>query len=95
MDSVGKSAGQDGVIAHGMLVMGFIGEAITNWIPNRNLKRFGVRFIAVSKPGDIITVAGKVTEKKVRDGKEVIICEVAAKDQNQQVKASGFFEALL
>jgi acyl dehydratase len=93
MDSVGKSAGQGGVIAHGMLIMGFIGQAVTDWIPNRSLKKFGVRFVNVTRPGDIISVTGRVTGKKVLDGKGLITCEVTAKDQNSQIKATGSFEA--
>jgi acyl dehydratase len=93
MDSVGKSAGQGGVIAHGMLIMGFIGQAVTDWIPNRSLKKFRVRFVNVTRPGDIISVTGRVAGKRVLDGKGLITCEVAAKDQNGQVKATGSFEA--
>ncbi|MCL6611213.1 MAG: dehydratase [Peptococcaceae bacterium] len=93
VDAVGKAAGQGGVIAHGMLVMGFMGQAVTGWVPNRNLKRFGVRFVNVTRPGDVITVTGKVTGKKVVDGRGVISGEVTAADQNGQVKAVGVFEA--
>lgn len=95
MDSVGKAAGQGGVIAHGMLIMGFMGQAITDWIPNRNLKRFGVRFVNVTRPGDTITVSGKITGKKVLAGQKIVTCEVSAADQNGQVKAAGTFEAWL
>jgi acyl dehydratase len=95
MDSVGKSAGQGGVIAHGMLIMGFIGQAVTGWVPNRKLKRLGVRFVNVTKPGDTITVTGRVTDKKIEGGRGLLTCEVAASDQNGQVKAAGSFEAWL
>ena len=93
MDSVGKAAGQGGVIAHGMLIMGFMGQAVTDWIPNRNLKRFGVRFVNVTRPGDVITVKGKIADKKLVEGRGMITGEVSAADQNGQVKAVGRFEA--
>lgn len=93
VDAVGKRAGQGGVIAHGMLIMGFVGQAITDWLPNRLLKRFKVRFVSPTKPGDAITVSGKVTDKKAEE--KLIVCEVTASDQRGQVKLTGFFEAVL
>lgn len=92
VDAVGKKAGQGGVIAHGMLIMGFVGQAITDWLPNRFLKKFKVRFVKPTKPGDTITVTGKVTDKKDNN---LIACEVQACDQNGQVKVTGLFEAVL
>lgn len=93
MDSFGKAAGQGGVIAHGMLIMGFIGQAITDWIPNRSLKRFNVRFASVTRPGEAITVTGKVADKKMEEGRKIIFCTVSAADEKGQVKATGTFEA--
>lgn len=93
VDSIGKKAGQGGVIAQGMLIMGFAGQALTNWLPNRNLTRFKVRFVSVTRPGDIITVTGRVVDKREED--KAIVGEVAARDQNGQVKLSGSFEAVL
>lgn len=93
MDAVGKAAGQGGVIAHGMLIMGFVGQAVTDWIPNRCLKSLKVRFVSVTRPGDVITVTGKVTGKRVVDGRGLIAGEVAAADQAGQVKVRGTFEA--
>ncbi|MCL6611218.1 MAG: dehydratase [Peptococcaceae bacterium] len=93
VDAVGKAAGQGGVIAHGMLIMGFMGQAVTDWIPNRCLKSFKVRFMKVTRPGDAITVSGRITGKKIVDGRGLISGEVAAADQHGQVKAAGTFEA--
>lgn len=95
MDAVGRAAGHGGVIAHGMLVMGMMGQAVTNWIPNRSLKRFRVRFVSVTRLGDAITVAGRVTGRKEVDGRGTIEGEVTAKDQNGQVKAAGTFQAYI
>lgn len=39
-----EAAGLGGVIAHGMLVMGLVGRAITAWIGMAPLRQFGVRF---------------------------------------------------
>jgi len=91
VDAVGKKAGQGGVIAHGMLIMGFVGQAITDWLPNRFLKRLKVRFVNPTRPGDIINISGKVIDKKIED--KLVVCEVKAWDQSGQIKLIGLFEA--
>jgi acyl dehydratase len=91
--SIGEAAGFGGVIAHGMLIMGFMGEAITNWIPNHFLRKFKARFIGITRLKDTITITGRVIEKK--DSENKIICSVAAKDQNGELKIKGTFEAQL
>jgi len=95
-DDFAKAVGmKDGVIAHGMLIMGIVGQAITGWIPRKDLKKFGVRFAGMTKPGNTITVTGSVTNKRVEDGNNIIVCDVAAKDENGDVKITGKFEAAL
>lgn len=95
-DDFAKAVGmKDGVIAHGMLIMGIVGQAITGWIPRKDLKKFGVRFAGMTKPGNTITVTGSVTDKRVEDGNNIIVCDVAAKDENGDVKITGKFEAAL
>ena len=93
VDAVGKQAGFGGVIAHGMLVMGFIAQAVAAWIPSRCLKKFRARFSAITRPGEIITITGKVVEKKAEDN--LIVCELQAKDQKGEVKINGRVEAVL
>ncbi len=94
-DDFAKAVGLDGVIAHGMLIMGFVGQAITQWIPRKYLKRFGVRFAGMTKPGNTITVKGNVVEKRVDGNENIIKCEVLAQDENGDVKVTGHFEAAL
>jgi len=95
-DDFAKAVGmKDGVIAHGMLIMGFVGQAVAAWIPKKNLKKFGVRFAGMTKPGNTITVTGTVTDKRVEDGDNIIAGTVAAKDENGDVKVTGKFEASL
>lgn len=95
-DDFAKAVGmKDGVIAHGMLIMGIVGQAITAWIPRKDLKKFGVRFAGMTKPGNTITVTGTVTDKRVEEGNNIIVCDVAAKDENGDVKVTGKFEAAL
>lgn len=94
-DEVGKSMGSEGVIAHGLLIMGFTGQAITNWIPKRYLTKFKVRFMGMTRPDDVITLTGKVTDKWTENGRNMIRCEVFARGQKDDVKVAGMFEAAL
>ena len=93
-DAVAQKAGLKGVIAQGLLIMGFVGQAITGWVPRRHLKRFQVRFKGMTFPGDTISVSATVAEK-VSEGQNLrILCHVEAKDQNGEIKLSGQFEVL-
>ncbi|MBN2569315.1 MAG: MaoC family dehydratase N-terminal domain-containing protein [Deltaproteobacteria bacterium] len=92
---IGKAAGIGGQIAHGMLIMGFVGQAITDWVPKKYLKKFSVRFAGMTRPGDIVTVTGSVREKKEDGDMKVVLCDVVAKNQKDEVLISGFFEAML
>lgn len=91
-DETARKAGFDGVVAHGMLIMGFLTQAATTWMPKRFLKKINVRFKAVTRAGDTITVTMKVTEKQVQENIGRIVCSVEAVDQNKQVKANGTVE---
>lgn len=59
-------AGLPGTIAHGMMSMGFLGSYVVDWAgPAATLVRFGVRFAAMTFPGDQLTLEGKVS--RLRD----------------------------
>lgn len=72
-----EKAGLGGVIAHGMLSMGFAGEHVTTWIgESGDLKRLKVRFTAMTRPGDVVTLKGTVTDKKQVGGENLVDCDI-------------------
>jgi acyl dehydratase len=72
-----EKAGLGGVIAHGMLSMGFAGEHVTKWIGEEgDLKRLKVRFTSMTRPGDVVTLKGKVTDKKLGVGENLVECDI-------------------
>lgn len=89
---IAEKAGLGGVIAHGMLIMGFAGEAICNWFPRRNLRRFKVRFAAMTRPGEEITITGKIVEPLQIGEKTGFRCELVAYSQTGETKLKGEFE---
>jgi len=92
-EEAARAAGFDGVVAQGMLMMGIVAQAITDCIPKRALRKFGVRFKAPARPGDVIRVTGMVTAKRVEGKNGIIVCSLEAADQKNDVKVSGSFEA--
>lgn len=83
-----ESAGLGGVIAHGMMIMGFVGQAIGQWFPVKDLAKFSVRFKAMTRPGEKITVQGRVVDEKENRW----ICEAEAVNDEGEVKVKAFFE---
>jgi acyl dehydratase len=89
-----EAAGYPSVFAHGMLSMGLTGKALTNYVGDNRLTKFGVRFTNQVWPGDTldttITVAGLRQEGSQhiadltlstvnQDGKEVVSGSASAR----------------
>ncbi len=93
---VGAGMGLGGPIAHGMLIMGFLGHFLSDYLGGpADLKRFGVRFQNMTRHGEVITCTGTITKKYEQDGQHFIEGNIAAADQTGDVKASGSFTALV
>jgi hydroxyacyl-ACP dehydratase HTD2-like protein with hotdog domain len=101
-----KMIGMKNIIAHGMLIMGIAGEAITSWIENKNLRKFSVRFLSMTEPVDLddmentkdratIIVSGEIVKKFEENGEKRIQCDIIAQDALGSKKLSGFFIAAL
>jgi len=84
-----RSAGQPDVFAHGMLSMAYLGRLLTNWVPQRALRQYGVRFVAITQVGDRISCRGTVVEKFEVGGERRVRLEVSTVDAAGQVKLSG------
>ena len=76
-----KSAGYPSVFAHGMLSMGFVGQLLTDWAGLGNLREFGVRFRAITWPGDVITCKGVIKDKRQEGGSNLVDLEVWAENE--------------
>lgn len=83
-----ESAGLGGVIAHGMMIMGFVGQAIGQWFDVKDLAKFSVRFKAMTRPGEKISVHGRVVD----EADNRWICEAEALNDEGEVKVKAFFE---
>ena len=92
---VGETLGFGGIIAHGMLIMGFVGQMLSDYIGPGALKTFGVRFKGMTHLDDMITCTGTITEKYEADGEGRIAGTVQAVDQTGNIKVIGTFTATL
>ena len=80
-----------GTIAHGMLVLAYVSQMMSvafgrSWLVGGKLN---VRFKAPARPGDTITVSGKI-RKLAKDGKQSIVnCDVLCSNQKGEAVITG------
>ncbi|MDF0545118.1 MaoC/PaaZ C-terminal domain-containing protein [Sphingobium sp. H39-3-25] len=43
-----RAKGRDDVIAHGMLIMAYMGRVLTDFVPQERIRAFSTRFVAVT-----------------------------------------------
>lgn len=84
-----RSAGLPGIIAHGMLQMGLLAEAVSDWAggPDR-IRGLRCRFAAIAVPGDTLRFGGKVVGVS-ESGVEVELWAVNQKGERILTKASA------
>ena len=75
-----------GTIAHGMLIMAYISEFMTYsfgeyWLTGST---FDCRFKNPARPGDKLTINGKVTTITKEEGDIAIQCDVMCRNQNNE-----------
>ncbi|WP_050616195.1 MaoC/PaaZ C-terminal domain-containing protein [Bacillus testis] len=72
-DAFAQSIGMSGVIAHGMLIMGFLGEYVMKLAgTDAEVHTFNMRFGAMTRPGDSIFCDGTVEELFEEDGRRYV-----------------------
>ena len=84
-----RAAGVGDVFAHGMLVMAWLGRALTGFVPQSALRSWGVRFASITQVGAQIRCTGTVTEKFEQDGEQRLRFDIAATDEHGDVKLKG------
>jgi len=84
-----KKSGLSDVIAHGMLVMSFLAQALTNIFPQDSIKKFDAKFIAITNINDILTCKGKVIDIKSEGSLKKLFLELLVFDDSGEKKLSG------
>lgn len=88
-----RRAGLPDVFAQGMLGMAWVGRLLTGWVPQRQLRRFEVRFRGITHLGNAMRCSGRIVEKLDLDGERCVRVELQSVNQYGQTKIVG--EALV
>jgi acyl dehydratase len=84
-----KAAGMGGVFAHGMLSMGFVAQAVTDWAGAGTVRKIGVRFTALVRLKDTVTCKGRVLGKSSKDDVHTVDLEIWAETQRGDRVVTG------
>lgn len=84
-----REAGLGDVIAHGMLIMAWMGRCLTDWVAQESIRSFETRFVAMTRVGDAITCTAKVTGKSIVNGEHLVTLSLQASDQQGEAKTQG------
>jgi acyl dehydratase len=84
-----KVAGYPSIFAHGMLSMGATGVALTNYVGDGRLTKYGVRFVNQVWPGDTLTATIAVEEIREEDGQQLVDLTVSTSNQDGREVVRG------
>ena len=78
------------VIAHGMLIMGYLGRVLTNNINQNKILEYGVQFSSITNIGDVLGCSGIVKEISGNKSNKILKLELNVKDQDNDTKLKGY-----
>jgi acyl dehydratase len=84
-----KKAGFPDVFSHGMLVMAYLGQALTDAVPPPRIRSFSTRFVAITQLGAKLTCEGTVAELLEHNGEKRARLALTTKDQTGEIKLAG------
>jgi acyl dehydratase len=94
-DETARTVGLEGVIAHGMLSMAFLGEYLCWLAGPESVRRLSVRFVEMVRPGDTLTCRGRVKERTTGNGGKLLHLEVWTENQRAERVTVGEAEVQL
>ena len=80
-----------GTIAHGMLILSYVSQTMTgafgrNWL---NSGKMGIRFKTPARPGDIVTITGKIDSVVKDHGATMVTCQLKCSNQKDETVITG------
>ena len=78
------------VIAHGMLIMGYLGRVLTNNMNQNQVLEYGVQFSSITNIGDVLCCSGFVKEISGNKSNKILKLELNVKDQDNDTKLKGY-----
>lgn len=87
--AVARAFGFPDAIAHGLLVMAWLGRVVSDRFPPDQLRGFSARFLAPVLVGDALTCAGSVASVEEVDGERFAHLDLAVTAGDGSVKLDG------
>ncbi|MGP9810544.1 MaoC family dehydratase [Rhodopseudomonas sp. NSM] len=84
-----KASGFPDVFSHGMLVMGYLGQALSDAFSPDRIRAFSTRFAAITQVGAELTCEGTVAELFEAGGERRARLALTTKDQHGETKLAG------
>ncbi len=84
-----RGIGMPSVYAPGMLVMGFLGQLVSDWARGAQLRKYNVRFIKMVWPGDTVVCKGRVTDRFGDNGRYFADLDLWAENQKGELVMKG------
>jgi acyl dehydratase len=84
-----RKAGMPDVFAHGMLSMAWLGRLLTQWVPQQQIRHFGVRFLGITQIGHIITCSGQIKEHCTFEDQLCLRVEIQTTNQYGEARIAG------
>ena len=86
-----KKTSLGGTVAHGMLMLAYVSQMMStafgrSWLVGGKLN---IRFKTPARPGDTITVSGRICEVKRSADKALIDCDILCANQNGESVITG------
>ncbi len=90
-EAFAKKTPLGGTIAHGMLILAYVSQMMNaafgqSWLAGGKLS---VRFKTPARPGDTITVSGRISRVEKNEGQTSIRCDVLCQNQNGESVITG------
>jgi acyl dehydratase len=86
-DEYARSYGYSGAFSLGMLCAGFMATFVTDWLGPRNVRRFRVRFLDVTWPGDVLTCSARITRRYFESDENRVDLEIECHRQTNELAA--------
>lgn len=73
-----KAAGMVDVFAHGMLSMAYLAQMLMRWVPQERIRRWNVRFTAMTPLHATVTCRGEVVQIFEESGERLARCKIGS-----------------
>ena len=78
-----------GIIAHGMMIMGYVAKCATAYLGTAEFDKLTMRSVNVMRPGDVVSISGQVDRTEALDTGGKVFISLTAKKQSGEAVGVG------